>query len=720
MAGRKRDKDHIRGHAGVELVELTTPPPSSEVDPLRWWTLHPNDATEVDLNEFAEGRAENPHGKRGLGKTWAGPFTGRPTLIHELAPWVKEQTLLNCRVNAVNIGNALRRWWRLFDALEATPLPGSKRLARVETVADLTAFHEAGAHQHGVARRSFSQFRNLANKARHALGLSQLHWIAPDGPQPDRQLISDDMAKVLRVALKTNWRAVRKDWMFRDQIRAEADRRDQGEPAVDLGEEGERLLANWREFRRVAEAIGTILPSSEDLFCGRSRQQMYQASLSLVDMRAIRFPKLWETDAAYHMALLDSAWNPSTMLNIDATDPYCVAPSLKDSQVHLVLQATPVGDGDTQGDDEGGTLSVGASKPRARGKLQIAHGLAKNTCSAPFIVRAFIARTEPLRAVLREQLRHAVADHARLALSAADRTSLGEAIKRVQLLREGVRSVWVYVTRAGTVQWISKRDTGIRYWADGKRNPVTYLGMVIDQLARTGKTVGKVTPSDLRDLAARRYFQQTGSIVALMLKLGHSRLRTTTEYLDNQLFRAENDEVARRFLDHLFDELAQGRADLTILAQLSRHGPLSPEMEARLIEYRSLMRSRLGVGCSNPRRPPRLVDPEHVPGQLCCRHSCLLGCGNAKFLPESLDGIAMRAEELMAISDVVPREAWLRQRFHEELEGAEGLLEHYYPSTEVAEARAKWHARIESGHHRIPGLPLALVSAEETHERQES
>ncbi len=88
MAGKKRKKDHLKEHAGVELVEVV-PPPSDSGDPLRWWTQHPTQACEIALHEFAEGQTDNPWGNQGLAQLWAGPFTGRPGLIRELAPHFK-------------------------------------------------------------------------------------------------------------------------------------------------------------------------------------------------------------------------------------------------------------------------------------------------------------------------------------------------------------------------------------------------------------------------------------------------------------------------------------------------------------------------------------------------------------------------------------------------------------------------------------------------------
>jgi len=273
--------------------------------------------------------------------------------------------------------------------------------------------------------------------------------------------------------------------------------------------------------------------------------------------------------------------------------------------------------------------------------------------------------------------------------------------------------VWVYLDPKGTIQWLTRFDNFVRYGSPKARRPaLNYLAKVAQQLAdRDGARIGRVTPSDLRDLYARAIFRSTGSVIAVMLALGHSRLRSTTKYLDNNVLRAENDTQAREFMDHLFTELERGRVDLTILAQLARHGPLTPEMEARLLEYRSLIKSRLGVGCADPRHPPHALEPEHIAGHFCTTHRCGL-CPHGRYLPESLPGLAMRAEELLRIFDLIPREAWLRLQFDEELVGLESLLDRYYPASDVTEARELWRAKILGGEHRIPSLSLPTLVEE--------
>ena len=304
MAGKKRDKDRLREHAGVAEIQ-TIPPPSNEDDPLRWWTHHPTDAIEIDLRTLAEGQAENPY-RNSLSTTWAGPYSGRPTLIAELAPHIRDQTLLCASGSASIYIRVLRRWWRLFDQLEAQVLVDGQRLPRVDSVSHLNAYHEVAAHKTGVDRQCFSLFRRLANAARKARALPLLHWIAPEDPETNRQLISDQLGRLLRANLNRNWVAVRRKWILRDEVRAEVDRRDRGEPANNLGPEGERLLKNWKEFRRIAEATGKVLPSPDDLRAGRSPTVLHKASLALGIMRSIQFPSVWEMEAAIHVALLDS------------------------------------------------------------------------------------------------------------------------------------------------------------------------------------------------------------------------------------------------------------------------------------------------------------------------------------------------------------------------------------------------------------------------------
>lgn len=106
-------------------------------------------------------------------------------------------------------------------------------------------------------------------------------------------------------------------------------------------------------------------------------------------MRSILFPTAEEADIAFHLALMNSGWNPTTLVNVDANFPFLVTTHPKNSK-QLVLSV------ETK-DEE---LTLQGTKPRAKGKLQFCMGLAKNLSSPPVIVGNYLKRVEPLREIL--------------------------------------------------------------------------------------------------------------------------------------------------------------------------------------------------------------------------------------------------------------------------------------------------------------------------------
>lgn len=707
MSIRNKNKDHLREHAGVELVAPVVTPTSG--DPLRFWTEHPTENTLIDLNPFAAGEYQNPH-PRG-GGNWAGPFSGRPDMIRELVPAIHARCTLAAQGTTKSYLAMLRAWWRLFDALEATQDQSGQILTRVESVADLNALHEAAAHRHNLDPQHFTYFLRCANDARKICKprIPDLLWTPPKRSSPVRHLIPEDQARALKILLKQDWEAVRRTWAHHDAILAEARRRAKfatdpldavcrSELPIPLCEKDEYLLKNLEHLQRIQQTTGLLLPSGEQLREGKHPATFSYNGLEVKVMRAIIFPTVEEADIAFHLALMGSGWNTSTLARIDASRPDLLFDHPKNASQSVL----------TFEDDE---VTMKADKPRARGKTQYCIALKKHKASPPAIVAAYLERSAPLREQLRRDCDAAKAELDRLHAMKVDQASIERQFKKVQRLQEGCRSVWLYVNIGGNIGWLDW-EYWKRYGKTG--NLVSYLDRVLDRLnidrAKRGEPpVAYVTPSDFRDIYARWVYIQTGgNILAVMLALGHSTPRSTGKYLDNNIFNAENDEHARRFMTNLFSELKLGRVDLTILAQLVRHGPLTQEMLDRLDKYRRLMRSRVGVGCVDPYHPPGDIAPDHRDGKLCGTQRCLRDCPNAKFLPESLDGIAMRVEELIVMSDHLPRETWLRCEFPEEIEAGEYLLTGLYMSEIVTAAREKWRGKIACGEHLIPGLALLI------------
>lgn len=697
MSIGRRNKDHLREHGGVTLVGLTPAPPKSD-DPLYFWTHHPTENYAVNLHPFADGEFENPHPSGKHVGTWKGAYTGRPNLIAELAPAIQASVYRLTNGGAVGYEASLRAWWRLFEAFENTKLANGQHPPQIESVANLNELHGAFAYQNGLTKEAFTRLIVIINNTRRLMKLPVLFWQIPVRAHRERKLVSDDQAKEIKIALKQDWERVRKTWARNDSIREEAARRASGQSDHVLDKEGEHLLRNWQHYQRIQHKTGRMIPTGEQLLDGKNSHVQWKHGLEHLLMRSILFPTVEEADIAFYLALLNSGWNPSTLVNLDAESPFLVTHHPKDHG-QLVLFSEP--------QDEDATLQ--ASKARAKGKMQFCTGLVKHASSPPAIVAAFQKRAASLRELLKQQYAEAVENLAQMQNSHADEKTIEAQYLRTQQLRQGYRCVWLYVDNRGKINWLDWRNTN-RYTQRGSKNIVSYLSLLLDRLnakraAHGLPLIAHVTPSDFRDIYARWVYKQSrGSILAVMLALGHSTVASTVNYLENNLFSAENDAHALRFMTRLIEELRQGRIDLTILAQIVRHGPLTPEMEARLAEYRKLMKSRIGIGCADPRHPPEAVAPNHVAGRLCGTHRCLKDCPNAKFLPESSDGIAMRVEELMAMHERLPRETWLHGGFDKELESGEYLLDTLYPTDVVLSAREKWLKHIASGEHTIPGL----------------
>ncbi|WP_205204881.1 site-specific integrase [Azonexus hydrophilus] len=696
MSIGKKNKDHLKAHGNVSRVEQIVSLKSN--DPLRFWTNHPTENTLVDLHPFAYGEVANPHPLGPKAGVWGGAFTGRPNLIAELAPSIEARCVLLGSGSVKRYTSALRAWWRFFDHFENDLARNGSRIERIDSVNQLNEIQEAAAHRQGLGNKNFVTFISIVNDARRLLRIPALLWVPPKSGEPIRNLISDEQARELKVALKQAWEVVRGAWAKNDVIRAEAEKRLAGEPPTDLGEQEERRIKNWHHFREIQKKTGETLPSAEQLIGNwKSHQSLSDHGLAFCEMRAVLFPTVEEAEVAYHLALMNSGWNPSTLSNLDATSPFLVADHPKD-QRQLVLS-----------DNNDQEITLSSDKPRARGKTQFCSALKKNASSTPMIVANYLVRVHSLREKLKQDYQAASSELARTLANGANEETIAKQVKHVQELLRGCRSVWLYVDRRNQINWIDGMKLP-RYERKGEPRPITYLGLVVEQLNQKRHKQGKpaippVKPSDFRDIYARWVYKQSGgNILAVMLALGHSRVGSTVNYLENNIFSSENNQQVRHFMTSLFAELGKGRVDLTILAQLVRHGPLTPEMEARLNEYRKLMKSRIGAGCADPRHPPESIAPDHKAGRLCGTHRCLKDCPNAKFLPESLDGIAMRVEELIAMFDHLPRETWLRGEFDAELGVGEYLLETLYQVDFVAASRKKWKNRILSGEHLVPGL----------------
>jgi hypothetical protein len=717
MSIKNKNKDNLKDHSGVELVVPAIAPTSE--DPLRFWTCHPTENVLVDLHVFANGESKNPSPTGG--SQWLGAFSGRPEFIAELTSAIQARLTLASSATCRAFMIALRKFWRMCDELESTMTTGGRTTDRLTSVRDLGYLHEAAMHRTKFERQHFCIIQSLSNETRRLLKLRPLRWTTPKLGDPIRVLIPDSHAKALKIGIKRDWQRVRETWERNDAIRrgrepdtlSEYEKQD---PTIvqEYAQHNATLRKNLVHFERIQTTSGKLIPTGDELYDGHCPATIRKRGLSLLLMRAIPFPTMEEAHIAYHAALMRSGWNPSTLIaGIDANLPNRIFQHPKNEKQSVL--AIESGETETGSEDE--TLeefNMQGSKCRAGGRMQFCLGLKKDPDSPPNIVATYLERTRELRAKLHQDVKEAQAAYERLEAQNAPRKEVEGQFKRLQTLQQGTRNVWLYVDRWGGINWIDGRG-----WAAFRLNLLTksderisYIEIVTIKLndqrkARGEEPIAVVTPSDFRDIYARWvYLQSGGNILAVMVALGHARLQSTDHYVTNNIFSEENDEAVRRFMSHLFDELTIGRLDLTILAQLVRHGALTDEMLARLTEYRSLTRSRIKVACADVRNPPNTVDPEHIEGKRCGTHRCLKECPQARFLPESLDGIAMRVEELIVISDHTSIDTWIKGGFDKELEAGEYLLNELYPQDEVEQARTRWREVIFTGKHVVPGVGL--------------
>ena len=114
----------------------------------------------------------------------------------------------------------------------------------------------------------------------------------------------------------------------------------------------------------------------------------------------------------------------------------------------------------------------------------------------------------------------------------------------------------------------------------------------------------------------------------------------------------------------------------------------------------------MNVACKDSRHPPQHI--KATEGESCDVQRCMLCPKNAVLLPESLDGIAMRVEELRALQGFLPIETWVEEIYDIELKNNLMALRKYDLSQGLT-ARKKWAKAITTGDHYVPGLPIASI-----------
>jgi hypothetical protein len=201
--------------------------------------------------------------------------------------------------------------------------------------------------------------------------------------------------------------------------------------------------------------------------------------------------------------------------------------------------------------------------------------------------------------------------------------------------------------------------------------------------------------SDARDAWIGYAYVQSGyNVLLTRLASQHVSLRTLRHYLRATRYRRHSEKQVSKLQHALFSEIEAGRpVDPVRLRLLVENGQITAEQEKRLADRRS--RTRLGMGCLDPRSPPKRIAPEHAQGSLCRVQRCI-GCSNGIVFQESMPALARALAELRHVRRTMPAASWDGSSFEAEHDGLERTLESFDAAAVAAELAA-WSEKLRNG-----------------------
>lgn len=717
---RSPSKDHLQSQAGNLTVVGQQAADLKQTDPLVFWTLHTTKPYLVDLREFAEGTLE--HGDADMS------FGARRALIEQLAPAFQARHCLAAPRTIDTIKFGLRKWWRLFDAIEAEEsrkLPQGALVKRLASVLDLGALHGTRAVQSGMSPNDFHSFVVLADIARLALGVKRpLHWQPP--AKRKRNLVEvpppEDIQAIYH-RMKADWHNAIDRWSRAEQLIAGA--RTVGQPArpqsvqaglVPSSEADVALVAGLGLWQAAVDRLGHIDLLRQDLIESARDQSVPIRASNISEVAEAIYPNGTDIRSAFHLCLAVGGLNVSVLLDLRLDlsaglqiPDYVTSPSASDvERKHWVLQCCPF----LVLSPIDGEYYIEGWKDRAKSWVSRTYKWKQHLTPGPIMVELII-RTWPLRVAINKRLDVARASMKKAIDDGATDDQANALQQQVLELTDAVRSVWLFRGMRG-ITWLTAAD----YSAEqpGK----TYLQWVIHRLNEERRTqqkseVASMSPRHFRDAyAAWALGYSGGDVLAVMVALDHKRLGTTDGYLENNVVRARIVKKHRAFSQALFGSLAAGKLDTTLLAMETRYAHKAPEertrMVLRLVEYREAVKSRYGVGCRDPHHPSKLADPAFDADgvKFCATHRCTLCPDNAIITPDAYPGLMLRLAELEIQEEATPVASFVMSSFDAELQNVRmSLLPLKAADPELLTATvASFKNEIRTGSRRVPGFSV--------------
>jgi hypothetical protein len=613
-----------------------------EEDSLVFWTSHHLRPTRVDLRCFRDGSA----GDRKPGNT---PFSGRPKLIEELAPHIKMGCATAPASTVGSITTAFRFWWRILDELE--------HIAPVQTVADLSFLHEARQLRASSPAAYTTRFLFYVNLQRRKLELSDLRWQTAANKTPLINLPKHEHVKLIYEVLK------QRAWGCLERTRPVASH----ELGVDWS--APEKHGKWPSTWTFQDRLATYLSVCKQT--GRERVTEIELNRALGEVHCDAFDSVKDLAARVNLTsddirgfftlfVLLTGWNPQTALDVDIGSD-CVMPHPTSTGLQLVR----------------------SWKLRA-GTEQIAISQTKRELSPGNILLTLRQKTAGLRAQLITQLRDAVGRD--------DRAEIAR-------LRAAVRSPWIFDWKGGAISSLTIANFP-GYNGRGQKRYLHALidALNIDRLAKGQPAIPVLSISDLRDAFISFTYEKSGyNWLLAKLAAGHVNAQSTIRYLASTRFERVGAERLVKFNTSLWSEIAERRiVEPAFLKLMVDHGSISEVQRQRWLAHKD--RTRLGVGCRDFRNPPEHIAPAHVSGQGCRVTRCTL-CPHAVIFDDSVDHLARRLAELIALRHQIPLTSWASSNFSDEMKSLETSLSLFDPK--VVEARMTfWSQAIATGSHR--------------------
>jgi hypothetical protein len=635
----------------------------------------------LNISEVYMGRSDFLPGQGSA--QWGGGFRGRPELASQL------REAISISLGAYKPGafrsnlSGFRSFWRLLDMYE------KNGMARVDSLKDILLAHGVLwlRSERPPAASHYAIVRDVIRTARDMENMEPLCW--PSIRQKQKKLgdvPTPEQARRIYIELKRRVHAANEIWLNSEKLALSG----RNLLKISMASRPHNLVSAadlHATYRALITRTGNPIPAHDEFMMAlghtfTSQKQGVPKLSSIYKRAGIGFralvkgiyPQSRDLQDFFHLFLIQTGWNPQVVLDIDITNS---------------SWATKIGDPTTD------IYRISSYKVRS-GEWQRTICRGKPSHSPYQLILRLMMRTQALRDA---------AEDGRLACDAP-------AIAR--------RSPWLFADISDGVSVGILHDRSYPK-SDRVHGPrfLTKLSLEINSkdcekheaLCCDAMENGSPKPDppilmptdikagDFRDIYIGNEFLQSGyNLVIAKLAAGHSNMGTIIRYLRSRAWRRHSEGSVRRLMDHLWGELEVHRVcDPAILRALCDRGVITQSQRERWSLGKD--KTYLGMGCVDPKHPPRSIDPTNDGNQLCrSQHRCTL-CEHGIVFPDSLSDLAKRLAELETIQLKMSASSWSR---------AEGLqLEKsklirtldQFDSHEVIERKEYWHKRIVLGYH---------------------